>query len=162
MSPEEKTYTLNVLREHLPHITFLKHKPGAHAWLLQVLNDIEAQSREPVDFKLCKGGQFTVNGVAVPRTGKGLMLAWLTLAGITYRLGALRPEWVFTGRRWSASTVQALDRAADAVKPISPDLARVFTDMGVHRGELVLKDNPQVRVRCTLDDTLMEAARRLA
>lgn len=162
MSPKDKETTLDVLREHLPYITYLKHRPVAHAWLLQALNDIEALSREPVDFKLCKGGQFTVNGIAVPRSGKGLMLAWLTLAGIKYRLGALRPEWVFSGRRWSASTVQALDRAVDAVKPISPDLAGVFTEMGVRRGELVMKGNPQVRVRCTLDDTLMEAARRMA
>lgn len=162
MSPKDKETTLNVLREHLPNIKYLEHKPGAHAWLLQALNDIEALSREPVDFKLCKGGQFTVNGVAVPRSGKGLMLAWLTLAGIKYRLGALRPELVFKGRRWSASTKQALDRAEEAVKPISPDLANAIRDMGVCRGELVMKGNPQVRVRCTLDDTLLEAARRLA
>lgn len=116
----------------------------------------------PIDFKLCRGGRFTIDGTPVRYSGKGLMLAWLALAGVQYRHVPLRPELVFEGRRWSASTVQALDRAIAAVKPINLDLANAIAALGVQRGELVLKENPQVRVRCTLDDSLAEVFRRMA
>lgn len=162
LTPNDKARTLAVLREHLPSITYLKHKPGAHAWLAQLLQEAEALCMAPIDFKLCNGGRLTVDGAPIPHPGKGLMLAWLTLAGMQYRHDPLRPEWVFPGRRWSASAVQALDRAVSAVKPISPALANVIDALGVHRGELVMKENAQVRVRCTLDDTLVEVLRRMA
>lgn len=90
------------------------------------------------------------------------MLAWLALAGVQYRHDPLRPEWVFPKKCCSASAVQALDRAIATVKPINLDLANANAALGVQRGELVLKENPQVRVRCTLDDSLAEVFRRMA
>lgn len=162
LTPKEKARTLATLRASLPSIAYFKQAAGAHAWLAQLLQEAEALCTVPIDFKLCRGGRFTVDGVPAPAPGKGLMLAWLTLAGMQYRHAPLRPEWVFTGSRSMASAKQALDRAAETVKPISPDLAAVIDALGVRRGELAMKRNPQVRVRCTLDETLTGAFRNTA
>lgn len=98
--------------------------------------------------------QCRVNGQPVRFDGVGLVLAWMAFAGIQHRHQPLRPDWVFTGKSWRASVLQARDRAADAVKSTSPDLARAINSLGVERDLLVQKENPQVSVRCTLDADL--------
>lgn len=160
LTPKDKVKALQVLRNHLPSIGFFKQKPGAKNWLDEILAQAEELCVEPVDFMWCAGGRFTINGVPVPFTGKGLTLAWLTLASTQCRLDPLCPE--FLGKGWRGSARQSLDRAEDAVKAISPKLASVIREIGLQRGELVLKSNPQVRVICSLDNTLTEAFRRLA
>lgn len=99
--------------------------------------------------------QCLVNGQYVPFCGVGLLMAWSAFAARQAHLPPIRLEWIFRGKRWSASAVQARDRAAVAVERISPALARAIQALGVEGGVLVLKGNPQVRVKCKMDDRLL-------
>lgn len=122
-----------------------------------LLERVQSLTGAEVVFELyCDGTRLRcrVNGQPVRFDGVGLVLAWLAFAGIQYRHQPLRPDWVFTGKSWRASVLQARDRAAEAAKSTSPDLARAIQSLGVERDLLVQKENPQVSVRCVIDAEL--------
>lgn len=137
-----RTYGVDRGPQFLDHISML-------------LEQAERLCHAEVEFQLYTDGQrlqCRVNGVHIPFDGVGLALAWLVLAGVQLRHPPLRPEWVFPGTRWRASTKQALDRARRAVERTSPNLASAIASLGIEAGLLAQKSNPQVRVRCTLDE----------
>lgn len=81
-----------------------------------------------------------VNGVPIAHgSRKALALAWLVLAGHQRRVGELRAEWVYPGRRADANALQALIRAADACERYSPLLAHAIRQIGTEGGRLVLR-----------------------
>lgn len=93
--------------------------------------------RPIVEFNWLEPKVFEVNGEMLIARGRALALAWLLLAGHRYRAGHLPVEAVFPGRRASASALQALDRAADQVRPASASLATCIAAFGVRRGLLI-------------------------
>lgn len=80
---------------------------------------------------------FVVNGHTLVARGRGLALAWLLLAGHRHRIGHLSVDAVFSGRRASAAALQTLDRAADQVRAVSPELAHYIGCFGVRGGVFV-------------------------
>lgn len=127
-----------------------------------LLRQAENLCAAEVLFELYSDGrrlQCRANGQHIPFDGAGLALAWLIFAGIQCREAPLRPDLVFQGKRWRASTKQALDRAEAAAGRASPALARAIKSLGIEGGLLVQKHNPQVHVRCTLGDELAELFR---
>ena len=81
-----------------------------------------------------------VNGVPIAHgSKKAIALAWLVLAGYHYRIGELRAEWVYPGRRAEGNAQQALRRAADACERYSPLLAHAIRQIGTEGGRLVLR-----------------------
>lgn len=168
-SPAEMATTMKMVRQHgLPQIEpLLKGLLGderglemAHCFNA-LFREAEALAEEEVVFELCSDGGFRANGKYIPHDGVGLMLAWLALGAQQTRQTPIRAEWVFPGRRSTASALQALDRAASSADRVSPKLARAIKALGVERGRLVLKNNPQVRLRCQFDDAVAELFRRV-
>lgn len=148
MSPAEKAKALAILREYVPTIPAFRNAEIAK-WLTKTLRQAEEICREPIDFELGADCRFLVNGQRVNHRGKGLAVAWFVLACIQYRQGPVTVASLFPGARGTASATQTLHRTADAVERVSPGLARAIRAIGVMRGELVLKHNPQVDVNCT-------------
>lgn len=173
ITPAETADGLRLLRQHgLPHVRdLLARVHGVDRGLVLVhcidrlLQQAETLCTAEVVFELYSDGkrlQCRVNGQHVPFDGVGLALAWFAFAGIQCRHAPLHPGWVFPGKHWRASTKQALDRAVDGAGRISPKLARAIKSLGIEGGLLVQKNNPQVRVRCTLDEELSEQFRAVA
>lgn len=162
ITPKNISDGMRALREQgLPAARpVLRHTPGLEQRLSDLLRQAETLALDPVTFHLSADGRFIVNGVLVPHKGRGLLVAWLVLAGIKYREPPLHASEMFPGPSWRAGYRQALDRAAEAVKPISPNLANVFNAMGLDRGRLVLTENPQVSVDCTMDARLIDVFQR--
>jgi len=170
ITPAETADGLRLLRQHgLPQVRDLLIRvhgadrgPALVRRIDMLLRQAENLCTAEVLFELYSDGrrlQCRVNGQHVPFDGVGLVLAWLAFAGIQCRGEPLRPNWVFQGKRWRASTKQALDRAEAAAGRASPALARAIKSLGIEGGLLVQKHNPQVCVRCALDDALAELFR---
>lgn len=163
--------TLQELRGYLralriQGIALLPHAiPEAHrATVAQLLDQVERSLGDEVEFQLYRDDrrlQVRINGQHVAFDGVGLVMAWLAFAGCQTRGGALRPEWVFAGKSYRASALQARDRAAAAVERVAPTLAVAIRAFGVEGGQWVPKANPGVRVRCTLSDDLAQMFHRL-
>ena len=94
---------------------------------------------DPVEFELAGTG-FLVDGHPAPvRRMRGLALAWLILAAARYRTGAVEVDWVFPGKGGHRRAKQCLDRAADAVRPLSQALAKAIDAIGTRRGIFIIK-----------------------
>lgn len=103
---------------------------------------------EHVEFELCATG-FKVDGMTVPmRKSIGLPMAWLILAAQQTRVGDVMVEWFFPGKDGPRNAVQALYRAACAVRPLSPILAMVIESIGTRRGVFVFR-SPVRGIACT-------------
>ena len=164
ITPKDIAAGLKVLRTqgiwHVRHA--LAQTPGLEQHLSQLIAQAEALCVSDLVLELGTDGRCTVNGKPVPHRGKGLPLAWATLAGIQTRQQPLRAEWVCPGNRSAGSALQALKRAADDAERVSERLAYVIRSIGIERGVLALKRNPLVRVRCAVTPDLAEVFRRVA
>ena len=108
-----------------------------------------AAARWPViEFTWTGPRHFEVDGELLPSPGRGLVLAWLTLA--SRQLGVTPPPLtaVFKTRRPDACAVQALVRSASAVRPYSAALAHAIEAMGTQGDRIVLKRAVGVDIRC--------------
>lgn len=100
---------------------------------------------------------FVIDGHQVPARGRGLVLAWLLLAGFRYRLGHLVVESLFPGPSGASAALQCLERTASRVEPFSPALARCIRCIGVQGGLFVLRAPLPARIE--LDAPLLKAKR---
>lgn len=126
------------LRGHIDAIALFRNDPELAAAAREIVAagaEHLAAIRFELDAPRCK-----VNGVPIAHgSKKAIAMAWLVLAGHHYRVGELRAEWVYPGRRAEANARQALTRAADACERYSPMLANAIRQIGTEGGRLVLR-----------------------
>lgn len=137
-SPDLYRRAADHLAGHIDAIPIFRNNPelaaAAHE-LMGLLNGALGAIRFEFDVPRCK-----VNGVPIAHgSKKAIALAWLVLAGHHYRVGELRAEWVYPGRRAEGNAQQALRRAADACERYSPLLAHAIRQIGTEGGRLVLR-----------------------
>ena len=101
---------------------------------------------------------FEVDGMPVAgRTKRGLLLAWLIIASHRHHLGEIRCDWISPGNDAHRRCKQMLDRAANAVRPISPTLAKTIDGIGTRRGAFVFVRKPRA-VACVSDSLVLAVA----
>jgi hypothetical protein len=122
------------------------------AALAAALQGLRARLHKPavpvVQFAWVGANTFLVDGRPLSAKGKGLVLAFLVLACLQHGIELPPVATVFPGRNPSGSATQALDRAADQVRPMSAALAKAISSIGTRRGHFVLRESPPVRVVC--------------
>lgn len=115
---------------------------------LETLGRQRRQNRAPVVFELA-GRVCLLDGEPILRRhAKALSLAWVVLAAEQYRLGAVRPEWVYDGAHADRSAVSRIRAVADQVERKSLTLASALRSIGIDRGYLVSKGNANA-ILCT-------------
>jgi hypothetical protein len=91
--------------------------------------------------------QYLVNGELVHQRGVGLPLAYMVIGHHQQRLGPVRVDGFFRGRRAVASATQALERAATAIEQHGPDMARLIRAIGTTGGVFVFRNKVEHQVQ---------------
>jgi hypothetical protein len=121
------------------------------------------QQPDVIEFRWHDPQTFMVNGVVVPCTTRGLIIAWMTLAGAQSHHEPIPADAWFGGRRPAQSVWQAIQTATKAVGAVSPDLAKVIDRVRLSGGTVRLKakTGQMTRVRCTAGPWLSDIAQRM-
>jgi hypothetical protein len=145
-------------------LSHLKHSGAGWGWqhlLTETQTRLKEARRPTVKFLWEQPRLFTIDGQPLASTSKGLPLAYLVLAGIQHHLDdQLAPATLFTGKNATARGLQALDRAAEHVRPISRPLADCIGRIGVRSGAFTLRDRLPAHIE--FGGAFMEQVARLA
>lgn len=109
----------------------------------------EAAHAPVIEFAWTAPREFKANGKWLPWPGRGLALAWGALAAEQLGLPMPPVQHVFNARRSDACALQALARAAAAVRPHCEPLADVIAALGTTDGRVVRKRPLGASVRCS-------------
>lgn len=99
------------------------------------------------------GPRLSVDGAPLHAPSRAALVLWWVLAGRQVGAEPIRAEWVWNQKRPAACATQALRRAAAALEPVSPALARVALTVGTRGGALVLQRDPGRDVEVALSVT---------
>lgn len=100
--------------------------------------EINRRQNPPVHFDWPEPGRFVVNGRSWT-SSKGMVLAFMAIAGHMHGMEPLPASYFFSGKRAQASVTQALDRAAETLQLHCKPLADAIKGIGTSRGLIVVK-----------------------